>query len=208
VFVELGRRLAALGALEEPRDVFYLTAQEALSFVEGTAATARIGELAALRKREFAAYREGPAPADRFETRGVVYVANPFTASAKKPGAENKNVAVDGETRNGLACCPGVVRARARVVLDPRGVGLAPGEILVAQRTDPGWVMLFPSASGLIVEHGSLLSHSAIVARELGLPAVVALDGATEWLRTGDEIELDGAAGTVRRLQKTKMPAS
>ena len=60
--------------------------------------------------------------------------------------------------------------------------------------------MLFPSARGLLVERGSLLSHSAIVARELGIPAVISIPGLLDWLRDGDEVELDGAAGIVRRL--------
>jgi pyruvate,water dikinase len=77
---------------------------------------------------------------------------------------------------------------------------LQPGEILVAERTDPGWVMLFPAAAGLAVERGSLLSHSAILARELGIPAVVSVAGLTRWVKDGDWVELDGAAGVVRRL--------
>lgn len=100
----------------------------------------------------------------------------------------------------GIGCCPGVVRGRVRVVRDPKGVALERDEVLVALRTDPGWVLLFPAAAGLIVEHGSLLSHSAIVARELGLPAVVSVQGVTEWLRDGDIVELDGSSGVVRRL--------
>ncbi|MBA3708890.1 MAG: hypothetical protein H0W83_08745, partial [Planctomycetes bacterium] len=74
------------------------------------------------------------------------------------------------------------------------------GCILVAERTDPGWIMLFPAAAGLVVERGSLLSHSAIVSRELGIPAVVAVPGATAWLKDGDLVELDGATGVVRRI--------
>jgi pyruvate,water dikinase len=75
-----------------------------------------------------------------------------------------------------------------------------PGEIIVAERTDPGWVMIFPSASGLLVERGSLLSHSAIVARELGLPTIVSLDGLTHWLADGQWVEMDGATGVVTRI--------
>jgi phosphoenolpyruvate-protein kinase (PTS system EI component) len=67
--------------------------------------------------------------------------------------------------------------------------------------------MLFPSARGLLVERGSLLSHSAIVARELGIPAVISIPGLLDWLRDGDEVELDGAAGTVRRLAANKADA-
>ena len=79
---------------------------------------------------------------------------------------------------------------------------ILPGEILVADRTDPGWIMLFPGALGLLVERGSLLSHSAIVARELRIPAVIAVDGLTTWLETGDVVELDGRAGTIRRISR------
>ena len=92
------------------------------------------------------------------------------------------------------------MRGKACVVRDPRHAQLTAGCILVADHTDPGWIMLFPSASGLLVERGSLLSHSAIVARELGIPAVISLPGLLDWLHDGDEVELDGAAGTVRRL--------
>ena len=90
--------------------------------------------------------------------------------------------------------------ASSRVVRDPRNAQLPAGFILVADHTDPGWIMLFPSAKGLLVERGSLLSHSAIVARELGIPAVVSIPGLTSWLEDGDEVELDGAIGTVRRV--------
>jgi pyruvate,water dikinase len=85
-------------------------------------------------------------------------------------------------------------------VHDPRTARIERGEILVARYTDPGWIMLFPSCSGLLVERGSLLSHSAIVAREMGIPAIVGLAGVTGWVQTGDLVELDGASGIVRKL--------
>ena len=72
------------------------------------------------------------------------------------------------------------------------------GAILVAYQTDPGWVILFPAIGGLIVERGSMLSHSAIVAREMGIPAVVGVRGATGAIRTGDVVRLDGGRGTVQ----------
>jgi pyruvate,water dikinase len=84
------------------------------------------------------------------------------------------------------------------VVRDPRAEALAPGDVIVARSTDPGWIALFANASAIVVERGSLLSHSAIVARELGIPCVVGLKRATEWIRTDDRIEVDGGAGTVR----------
>jgi phosphoenolpyruvate synthase/pyruvate phosphate dikinase len=135
-------------------------------------------------------------PGDRFTSRGAVYQGNSFASASIAASA------VDGEDRRtGLGCYPGVVRGPARVVVDPRNTELRRGEILVAERTDPGWVLLFPLAAGLLVERGSLLSHSAIVARELGLPTVVSVEGVTRWLKDGDWVELDGANGTVTRLE-------
>jgi pyruvate,water dikinase len=86
------------------------------------------------------------------------------------------------------------------VVRDPRTQSLAAGEILVARHTDPGWIALFASASAIVVERGSLLSHSAIVARELGIPCVVGCKDATSWICDGERIEVDGATGRVRKL--------
>jgi len=197
LFLEAGRRLQAIGRLEDARDIFYLEVEEILAFNDGTATTTDLRSLVAVRKQEFAGYGEGPAPAERFETRGPVYHAQLYRSS--KPPAETGS---GGDERKGLGCCPGIVRGKACVVRDPKHSQLTAGCILVADHTDPGWIMLFPSASGLLVERGSLLSHSAIVARELGIPAVISIPGLLDWLQDGDEVELDGAIGTVRRLSK------
>ncbi|WP_414664730.1 PEP/pyruvate-binding domain-containing protein [Horticoccus sp. 23ND18S-11] len=190
--LELGRRFHAMGRLAEPRDVFWLTVEEMLGFVDGTTATTDLRALVAVRAREYAGFRTAPPAADRFATRGAVHLGNAFQP-------EKPPVSPGGDALQGVGCCPGVVRGRARVILDPRTAVIEPGEILVAPRTDPGWIMLFPSAAGLLVEHGSLLSHSAIVARELGIPAIVSVAGVTAWVRTGEWIEMDGSTGVVRR---------
>jgi pyruvate,water dikinase len=71
------------------------------------------------------------------------------------------------------------------------------GAILVAERTDPGWTPIFPAFAGLIIERGSPLSHSAIVARELGIPAIVGVTGAAARLRTGQHVTMDGGQATI-----------
>ena len=78
-------------------------------------------------------------------------------------------------------------------------------EILVAPVTEPGWVYALQSATALVVERGSLLSHAAIIGRELGLPTVIGVPGATTTIRTGDEIEVDGTRGLVRILSKQRL---
>ncbi len=195
LFVEFGRRLYALDLLQSPEDVFYLEVDELLGFVEGTATCTDLRGLVALRKAEFALYRESEPPADRFVTRGVVYQGNRFQPVIRSIGEART------DQRTGMGGCPGVARGPVRVVTDPRTAVLRPGEILVADRTDPGWVVLFPCAAGLVLERGSLLSHSAIVARELGIPTVLAVNGATHWLKDGDWVELDGRSGVVRRIE-------
>jgi len=94
-------------------------------------------------------------------------------------------------------------RGRVCLVRDPAAVSPAPGCILAAELTDPGWVLLFPAAAGILVERGSLLSHSAIVARELGIPAVVGVRGLMARLRDGELVEIDGSAGSVRLLERS-----
>jgi pyruvate,water dikinase len=196
IFVELGKRLVDLSVLQDPRDVFYLQVDELIAFVEGSAVTVDLAGLAAARRAEFDLYQRQPAPPQRFETRGPVYLDSTglHRIAAK---AESSN-----EIRNGTGCCPGIVSGPVRVVKDPHAARLEPGTILVAERTDPGWIMLFPLAAGLVVQHGNLLSHSAIVAREMGIPAIVSVDDVTTWLKDGDEVEIDGALGIVRRTHR------
>jgi phosphohistidine swiveling domain-containing protein len=209
IFVEMGRRLHAVDLLDEPRDIFYLEVDEVLAFVEGRATTTDLRAMVRVRRAEFARYADrddaGPAPADRFETRGMPYQGHTYQrAAASTLAAPESGTPASGnggeDIRQGLGCCPGIVRGPVRVVFDPRTVPLDRRAILVAEHTDPGWIMIFPSATGVLVERGSLLSHAAIVARELGIPAIVSVPGVTRWLRDGDWVEMDGATGRVRRI--------
>jgi rifampicin phosphotransferase len=204
LFREMGLHLAAEGVLTAPDDVFYLEPHELLGFVEGTATTTDLAGLVAVRRAEFARYHAGAAPADRFRTTGAVHVGNRFEGEAPPMGTH----ADGGERRCGMGAGPGVVEGRVRVVTDPRTAVLAPGDVLVAERTDPGWVTLFAACAGLVIERGSLLSHAAIVARELGLPAVVGLADARRWLRDGDRVRLDGATGAVQVLARAEDAAA
>jgi phosphohistidine swiveling domain-containing protein len=203
---EMGRRFQELGLLDEAGDIFYLEVDEILALVEGRSTCTDVRGLAAIRRREFEAYAAATSPSapdDRFETRGLVYQGNGFRRASVATVAAVA-ASADADERRGLGCCPGIVRGPVRIVRDPREVTLAPGTILVAEHTDPGWILIFPSAAGLLVERGSLLSHAAIVARELGIPAVVSIPGLTRWLQDGDIIELDGASGSVRRLSAAR----
>jgi pyruvate,water dikinase len=199
IFLEMGRRLAANDRLDDPRDVFYLERGELLGVVEGTASTTHLRALVEARRAEFDEYHAAPPPPDRFRTRGALHAYDLIPDPGGETDEEEGRAADGGWT--GTGCCPGTMRGPVRVVRDPRSATLEPGEILVAERTDPGWVTLFAAASGLIVERGSLLSHAAIVSREMGVPSVVSIPNITTQLETGDVVELDGQAGTVRRIR-------
>ena len=191
IFQGIGRRLAEAGALGHPDDVFYLAKDEVFGALDGTASQAGLAALAALRRSEFAAYAAAAPPPDRFSTWGPLALAQ----VAPRPLAAARGAL------EGLGCCPGKVKAQVRVVLDPRQAKDLAGRILVAERTDPGWTLLFPCCAGILVERGSLLSHSAIVARELGLPCVVAVPGLLASLKDGDWVEMDGSSGRISKVE-------
>ncbi len=100
----------------------------------------------------------------------------------------------------------GVVEGRTRVVRDPQRESLVPGEVLVAEFTDPGWTPLFINAGALVLEVGGALTHGAVVAREYGIPAVVGVRGATATLHTGQRVRVDGNRGVVEVLVGAESP--
>jgi len=109
------------------------------------------------------------------------------------------------EVYTGVGCSAGIARGLARVIrsLDEAAT-LRRGEILVAPFANPGWMPLFNVASAVVLEEGGLLSHSAVVAREYGIPAVLQVEGATAKLRTGDLVVGDGGRGVVEVLGRVQ----
>jgi rifampicin phosphotransferase len=184
-----GRRLHEEGLLDDPADVFYLGLDELWDYVKGTALTTDLRGLAALRKAEFERYRAEPSIDERFETYGMAYHRNLFRS--------RRTAVAASEGLHGTPCSPGRVTGAVKVLRSPHDDLRLNGEILVAERTDPGWVPLYPSISGLLIERGSILSHSAIVAREMGIPTVVGIRGLTSLVKTGDFVSMDGSTGAV-----------
>ncbi|MFC7138187.1 PEP-utilizing enzyme [Halobaculum litoreum] len=102
----------------------------------------------------------------------------------------------------GTGAAPGVVEGTVKVVTDPADAVLEAGEVLVAPYTDPGWTPLFTAAAAVVTEVGGRLTHGSLVAREYGIPSVVAVADATTVLRTGERVRVDGTAGTVELLER------
>jgi phosphohistidine swiveling domain-containing protein len=190
----VGEQFACEGVLDDREDIFYLRLEEVWDYVKGTAETTDLKGLAAVRRAEYDTFqKDTEAPADRFDTYGIAYHAN-SRRNWRKPDAEA--AMQDGKLR-GTGCCPGTVTAPAIVVHNPREAPSLAKEILVAERTDPGWVPLYPAVSGILIERGSLLSHSAVVAREMGIPTIVGITGLLDTVQTGQILKMDGRAGTV-----------
>jgi pyruvate,water dikinase len=195
--VLVGTALTSAGALDTPDDVFFLNLDEA-----------RAGLLKGLE-----AGPGGEPGTGRIDLRGLVagrreayalelarrHVPRVLLSDGTEPEALQP-VGSSGQpvgTLTGSPASAGTVTAAARVILDPVGAHLEPGEILVAPSTDPGWTPLFLTAGGLVMEMGGPNSHGAVVAREYGIPAVVGVPDATVRLATGQQITVDGGAGTV-----------
>jgi len=180
-------------------DIFLLTINEVLALLSGNdAATVHIPA----RKETYARYHELPTYPmiirGRFDP--FRWAADPnrrndiYDASAAAP-------VFTSNTISGFAGAAGRVEGRVRVLNSPEeGDQLQPGEILVAVTTNVGWTPLFPRAAAVVTDVGAPLSHAAIVARELGIPAVVGCGSATTRLRTGDRVRVDGGRGTVEIL--------
>lgn len=189
VFLSIGRELTALGKIDTPRDVYLLTVEEVLGAIEGFGLSQNLRGLIELRRAEMAT--AGPDLPERLIHRGAAISA--VTTAASAVGGHS------GQTQTGTGCSAGTVTADARVIHDPRTESLAQGQILVARNTDPGWIAVFANAAAIVVERGSLLSHSAIVARELGIPCVVGIRNATTWIEDGARITVNGTTGEVRK---------
>ena len=196
VFVAMGRQLVALGHLDVPRDVFLLTVEELLGAIEGFGSTQDLRAVVQLRRREMDASATRGDPPERITVRGAAVNVQTAAVEGSPGGTDGYGAQLQ---RTGTACSAGIANARARVIRDPSTESIEHGDILVARHTDPGWIAVFSNASAIVVERGSLLSHSAIVAREMGIPCVVALKGATTWIRDGETITVDGASGEVTR---------
>jgi rifampicin phosphotransferase len=188
----VGEALARRGTVEAAGDVYFVDFEQARAGLSGTDLR---GVVAAARTTYDAEL-------------GRRHVPRILLSDGTEPEATLQPAEAPEGALRGSPASAGIVTATARVVLDPVGAHLEPGEILVAPSTDPGWTPLFLTAGGLVMEMGGSNSHGAVVAREYGIPAVVGLADATHRIRTGDLITLDGAAGLVTPATSSAVEAN
>jgi pyruvate,water dikinase len=191
----LGNNLAREGAIAEPLDVCHLTFDELKDYILGSATETDLKAVVARRRENYRVF-QGRNPDERMVLRGTVY-RNFIVQSV--PVRQTKGTGGDSDELwlHGIPCSPGTVSAEAIVVENHATTPSVAGKIIVARMTDPGWIFLIVSAAGLIIEKGSLLSHTAIIGRELGIPTIVGVTGATRCIRSGMRIKMDGSTGQI-----------
>jgi phosphohistidine swiveling domain-containing protein len=188
MMIEIGRRLEEQQLVGSARDVFWLELEE-IRDLATEHKTVPMQEIIAQRKRQYEAFGTALLP-PRVTTygppKGLINLAA-TSAQAEKEGE-----------LHGLPCSAGIVRAPVRVITYSDELRSLDGAILATYATDPGFVVLFASASGILTERGSLLSHAAIVSREMGIPCIVGIEGLMQRLKDGDIIEMNGSTGELR----------
>lgn len=192
LYLALGAKWAQRKLLLKDRDIFYLTHEEILNIGSGKITTTSIQDLVTLRKKDFEKF-------SAMKLDGQVSIEFPPSFNQ----TQNK-VSPLGSKKflSGLACSQGVCEGEIVLVRDSNDTSHLAGKILLAERTDPGWTPLFTLVKGVIVERGSMLSHSAIIAREMAIPSVIGIPEVTQILKTGDYVRLDGNNGTIEIIRR------
>ena len=187
--LEAGRRLQAQGWLRKKEEVFMLAAEELEAIARQCETKAQILALTDRRSLMHRGYRMVQPPGEL--GKGILHCGTIQKAAQTFPNHLLK----------GNGCSAGAASGRARVVTTLAECnGLQAGEVLVTRFIDPSWTPVMGLVSGLVAEVGGLLSHGAVIAREYGLPAVLDVRAATEIIKTGQIVEVDGTRGTVTIL--------
>ena len=177
------QELSDAGILASPDEVFWLS----LSEIEETLRTRQVDRHLLEERKDRFARDESLRPPRLITSEGEVVEA---------PRGEG----VPAGALAGTPASAGIVQGRARVVRKLEEAELEKGDILIAPYTDPAWTPLFPITAGLVTEVGGLMTHGAVVAREYGIPAVVGVDGATEAIKDGALVRVNGTLGYVVML--------
>ncbi|MBQ2803452.1 MAG: phosphoenolpyruvate synthase, partial [Lachnospiraceae bacterium] len=191
LMLRVGENLCACQRLDEREDVFWLFYEEIEQAIGDE--TMPLKDIIARRKEEYKQYALLPAYSRLLFAKEVWN---------KTPGTVCEcTVSEDKKVFQGIACSHGVVEGEVLVVKQPTLQMNTKDKILVTKMTDPGWVFLIADARAVVAEKGSLLSHTAIISRELGKPAVVGVRQITKLLKDGDYIRVDGDKGEIEILK-------
>ena len=191
IFLAIGKNLVSQNRLECVEDIYYLKVEEIFREMDSQT---NLMQITKKRKEEYESYKKMPVYNLIAVTKNGLHKLNRFLG-------EQKDV-LQKDFLYGVPCSSGKISGSVLVIKNAEDAKNGNDKILVARTTDPGWVFLLANAKGIITEKGSLLSHTAIIARELKIPSVVAVENATELLKTGDIVEMDGNTGEIRVIKK------
>lgn len=200
VLIAIGRKLVGMGVLDQPDDVVLMRYNELRVFMGDPAAMDARAIVATRRREREAAYAIHPR--DWVGTVTPSQLAFPYLNLWGFPDKfYRQQSTVEGQV-SGIAASPGVVEGIARVVATADQFDdVRQGDILVCQMTNPAWVVLFTKIAGLVTDAGGTVSHPAVLSREFGIPAVVGTSVATQKIKTGDRLRVNGSSGVVEILR-------
>lgn len=190
--LQMGKDLQKKGQICRRRDIFWLFCEEVEQAAEDPALDLK--NVIRLRKEQYEGFRTLPAYS-RLVFAGKVTDKQPRNVCRKDESFSGTETVYTG-----TACSQGTAEGRVLIVRDPVRQTGTKDRILVTRTTDPGWVFLIAGAKAVVSEKGSLLSHTAIISRELKKPAVVGIPRITEYLKDGDLVRVDADKGTVTVL--------
>src|SRR5215213_372905 len=204
MLLELGCRLVEAGAVDKPSDVFWLRRDEvekiAASMDAGETRLGSLSDAVGQRKMLWRGQRRVTPPQLLPKDSWFMVIEGLMPARSEEQ---------TGDTIKGVGASGGQVTAPARVLSGPEDFGqMRPGEVLVAPITTPAWTSLFAMSSAVVTDIGGPLSHSSIVAREYGIPAVLGTGVATRRIRSEQNVRVDGDAGTVTLVDAADEPAA
>ena len=199
VLLAIGRKLVASGDLDAPDDVVYFRYNELRIFMGNPAGMDGRAIVAKAKAARETAYTFRPK--EWVGTVTATQLAFPYLNLWGFPDKFYRKESTVAGQINGIGGSPGVVEGIARVVLHENQFDdVRAGDILVCQMTNPAWVVLFTKIVGLVTDAGGTVSHPAVLSREFGIPAVVGTSVATEQIKNGDRVRINGTTGLVEIL--------
>lgn len=194
MFAKIGEDFAKKGIIADKLDIFYLTVEEVFSLVEKESSIKNVKGIIDDRKADYELYACLPA------YQRLIFAKKEF--DKKHRNVNSHRVSINQNKLSGTPCSDGIVEGEALVVTDVTKVKNYKDKILITKMTDPGWVFLLVGAKGVISEKGSLLSHTAIISRELKIPSIVGVEKLLDTIKTGDKIRMNATTGEIEILKE------
>jgi pyruvate,water dikinase len=187
IFLTIGQNFCNSKSIEIREDIFYLKTTEVFDFIAGQ--DLDLKELIHTRKQEYKMFSKLP------NSSRLIFSNKVF--EKKHSNINSEEMFENRSEIFGIPCSNGLVIGEVVVVDDPKKIKQFKNKILVTKMTDPGWVFLITLSKGIIAEKGSLLSHTAIISRELNIPSIVGVKNITNILKTGDIVKMNGNTGEI-----------